>query len=123
MGPPLLSGGRRGCPARLHRLTAARPPPAAPRPPARRKRYVEEQLAKRLGRDQGGGDGDGAVPAAAPGEDGLMPMKQRQIDTELGPSWVSGILEVPLTMEQRLKNIEDTEAAKKKMLLAAGGRR
>lgn len=45
---------------------------------------------------------------------------QRKDDLELGPSWVAGISEVPLSLEQRLRNIEDTEAAKKEMLARSG---
>lgn len=46
-------------------------------------------------------------------------LQKRQQDTELGPSWVAGITEVPLSMEQKLANIEATEAAKKQLLAAA----
>lgn len=42
-------------------------------------------------------------------------------DTELGPSWVAGMTEVPLSLEQKLKNIEETEAAKKRMLAIVPG--
>lgn len=42
-------------------------------------------------------------------------------DTELGPSWVAGITEVPLSLEQKLANIEATEAAKKAMLSIVPG--
>lgn len=89
------------------------------------KQYVEEQLAKRMGRDLGQDE----EARLAEGErqrrlqDPLLAalpegLQKRQQDTELEPSWVTGILEVPLTLEQKLKNIEDTEAAKKQLLAA-----
>ena len=46
-------------------------------------------------------------------------LKKREQDTELEPSWVTGILEVPLSMEQKLANIEAVEAAKNRLLAAA----
>lgn len=90
------------------------------------KKYVEEQLAKRMGRP--GQEEEEAAAAEAERrarmQDPLlaaMPegLQKRQQDTELGPSWVAGITEVPLSMEQKLANIEATEAAKKQLLAAA----
>jgi hypothetical protein len=52
----------------------------------------------------------------------FVDVQARQVDTELAPTWVSGILEVPLSLEHRLKNIEETEAAKKRMLERSGAR-
>jgi hypothetical protein len=52
----------------------------------------------------------------------LPPMQHREVDTELAPSWVTGITEVPLSMEARLKNIEATETAKLGMLVKGGAK-
>lgn len=49
------------------------------------------------------------------------PLQARRVDTELAPTWVTGILEVPIGLEHKLKSIEETEAAKKRMLAASGG--
>ncbi|KAL6772193.1 hypothetical protein ACKKBG_A29325 [Auxenochlorella protothecoides x Auxenochlorella symbiontica] len=83
------------------------------------KQYVEAQLAARLGRPAPGSE----QPAAPRGIDDELfatSQYQRKDDLELGPSWITGITEVPLSMDQRLKNIEDTETAKKKMLTRSG---
>jgi hypothetical protein len=93
----------------------------------RRKQYVEEQLAKRMGRPVGSEEDEEererreklarlADPLLAALPEGLQ---KRQQDAELGPSWVAGISEVPLTLEQKLANIEATEAAKKQLLAVA----
>jgi hypothetical protein len=42
------------------------------------------------------------------------------VDPELGPRWGAGIVEVPLDMEHRLRGIEATEAAKKRLLEKSG---
>lgn len=91
------------------------------------KRYVEEQLAKRLGkevpedeRDGGGAKGskrpktleEQALEAAVP--------KQKELYSDPGAAFVAGVAEVPLGVEHKLKNIEATEAAKA-ALLAKGG--
>ena len=83
-----------------------------------RKQYIEEQLAQRMGKQQGGGEDEGEQRPAPTDLDALLPetLRPRAVDTELGPSWVAGITEVPLTVEQKLKNIEETEAAKKRIL-------
>lgn len=80
---------------------------------------MEAQLAARLGRPAPGSE----QPAAPRGIDDELfatSQYQRKDDLELGPSWITGITEVPLSMDQRLKNIEDTETAKKKMLTRSG---
>lgn len=87
------------------------------------KQYIEEQLAKRMGKDveaererqreEEEQRRRMADPLLAALPEGLQ---KRQQDTELGPSWVAGMTEVPLSLEQKLKNIEETEAAKKRML-------
>lgn len=90
------------------------------------KKYVEEQLAKRMGRQlEDEAARAAAEEAARRAADPLLAalpegLQKRQQDTELGPSWVAGITEVPLSLEQKLKNIEDTERAKKEMLLMGG---
>jgi Hepatocellular carcinoma-associated antigen 59 len=95
------------------------------------KRYVEEQLLKRLGKavpdihDSGGGLGGNtkglkrpktveelALEAAVP--------KQKELFSDPGAAFVAGVAEVPLGVEHKLKNIEATEAAKA-ALLAKGG--
>ncbi|KAG7667773.1 putative Protein COP1 SUPPRESSOR 2 [Nannochloris sp. 'desiccata'] len=93
------------------------------------KRYVEEQLAKRLGKDlaeshkdDATGSGKGskrpktveelALEAAVP--------KQKDLYSDPGAAFVAGVAEVPLGVEHKLKNIEATEAAKA-ALLARGG--
>lgn len=82
------------------------------------KKYIEEQLAKRLGTHR---EDDVAQPSGQGIEDDeALALRARQVDTELAPTWVTGILEVPLTLEHKLKNIEETEEAKKRMLLASG---
>eukprot|EP00887_Chlorella_sp_A99_P000791 scaffold5.g791.t1 len=85
------------------------------------KQYIEEQLAQRMGRRQREEEEAAAAAAQRPAPDdldALLPetLKPRQVDTELGPSWVAGISEVPLTVEQKLANIEETEAAKNRIL-------
>ncbi|KAL4434193.1 hypothetical protein ABPG75_000634 [Micractinium tetrahymenae] len=90
------------------------------------KKYIEEQLAKRMGRHlEDEAARAAAEEAARRAADPLLAalpegLQKRQQDTELGPSWVAGITEVPLSLEQKLKNIEDTERAKKEMLLMGG---
>jgi hypothetical protein len=88
------------------------------------QKYVEEQLALRLGKrpnDQDDDDNAKGKKANSGGglaslEDELLAnIKPRQQDQELA-SWVTGITEVPLTIEQKLVNIEKTEAAKNKLL-------
>ncbi|PSC75860.1 hypothetical protein C2E20_1228 [Micractinium conductrix] len=85
------------------------------------KKYVEEQLAKRMGRSDGQEEAARAAEAAARAADPILAalpegLRKREQNGELDPSWVAGITEVPLSMEQKLKNIEDTEAAKNAML-------
>lgn len=92
------------------------------------QKYVEEQLAQRLGKrpndqDIDDNDQDAKGDKAKSGGGGLTSLedkllanlKPRQQDQELA-SWVTGITEVPLTIEQKLVNIEKTEAAKNKLL-------
>ncbi len=40
----------------------------------------------------------------------------------MGTNWVTGIVEVPLSLDAKMANIEETEAAKKRMLEASQGR-
>jgi hypothetical protein len=87
------------------------------------KRYVEEQLAKRLGKDIADITGDGtggkaskrhktveelALEAAVP--------KQKDQYSDPGAAFVAGVAEVPLGIEHKMKNIEATEAAKAALL-------
>jgi len=88
------------------------------------QKYVEEQLTQRLCKrpnDQDDDDNAEGKKVRSGGglaslEDELLAnLKPRQQDQELA-SWVTGITEVPLTIEQKLVNIEKTEAAKNKLL-------
>jgi len=88
--------------------------------PPCRKRFIEQELARRLGRqvpeDEAGGQRgrlqksieDVAMEAAAP--------KQKAFDADPGAAFVAGVAEVPLDVAHRLKNIEATEAAKAALL-------
>lgn len=81
---------------------------------------MEAELAARLGRQVPGSDQPEpprTLEDELYGGDGEF---ARKVDAELGPSWVAGIAEVPLSLEQRLKNIEGTEAAKEAMLVKSG---
>ena len=98
--------------------------PNAPplRAPPCRKRFVEEQLARRLGRRLP----DAAAAAARRPKtleelalEAVAP-RQQMLDIDPGAAFVAGVAEVALDVEVRLRNIEATEAAKAK-LLAKGG--
>ena len=80
---------------------------------------MEAQLAARMGRAPQEGNTK-AKPKTL--EDELFEDSkfERKDDSELAPSWVAGITEVPLSLDQRLKNIEETELAKKAMLAKSG---
>ena len=86
-------------------------------------RYIEQELAKRRG---AGGDegGDGAGPSGG----GAKSAEERLWDTpdelrmkktegeETADRWLTGIVEVQLPADYKIKNIEATERAKAKML-------
>jgi len=82
-----------------------------------RRRFIEEQLAQRLGKKlpdsvaaeqakarQTKTIEDHALEAVAP--------KQRSFNADPGAAFVAGVTEVPLDVEHRMRNIEATEAAK-----------
>lgn len=87
-----------------------------------RKRYVEQQLAIRLGKELPDEAGKGskrpktvdemALEAAVP--------KQKELYSDPGAAFVAGVTEVPLGVEHKLKNIEATEAAKAALLKKGG---
>lgn len=78
-------------------------------------KYVEQELAKRRGL---AGDGQDAAADAKSAEDELykipehLKVKQSALD-EGSSAWTTGIAEVALPIDFKLKNIEETEAAKK----------
>lgn len=87
------------------------------------KKYVEEQLAKRLGKKSGMTDAEAlAASRAPPAESELMvpenlagaPRGGEQEIAGIGPS--TGITEVALPVEYKMRNIEATEDAKKALL-------
>jgi hypothetical protein len=93
------------------------------------KRYVEEQLAKRLGKDlpeshndDTTGSGKGSKRPKTVEERALETAvpKQKDFYSDPGAAFVAGVAEVPLGVEHKMKNIEATEAAKA-ALLAKGG--
>lgn len=79
--------------------------------------YVEQQMEKRLGvkkaddRQQGPMDPEQAL-FVTPEELKVMPIKA----AEVAGSWLTGISEVQLSSQFKLKNIEETEAAKLRLL-------
>ncbi|KAK9841009.1 hypothetical protein WJX81_005270 [Elliptochloris bilobata] len=86
------------------------------------EKYVETQLAKRLGRSK---DATENVPVDAQTREdqelygvpeNLKAPKHKVQDVS---SWMTGIQEVPLPMAYKLRNIEDTEAAKKRLLASS----
>lgn len=85
-----------------------------------REKFIQEQLDKRLGRNNTLPETEGptsraddmyAIPAA------LRTQKANQEDVS---AWMTGIVEVPLSVTQRLKNVEETEEAKRKLLAQSG---
>jgi hypothetical protein len=90
------------------------------------KRYVDEQLAKRLGKDlpdQDDGTGKGSKRPKTVEELALEASvpKQKDFFPETGTAVIASVTEVPLGVEHKLKNIEATEAAKA-ALLAKGAK-
>ncbi|MCO5570690.1 hypothetical protein L7F22_024417 [Adiantum nelumboides] len=77
--------------------------------------YVEQELAKKRGRDLGIKPED-----SKPLEDDLYVIPEhlkvrRRNSEESSTQWTTGIAEVQLPIEFKLKNIEETEAAKKQL--------
>jgi hypothetical protein len=90
-----------------------------------REKYVAEQLAKRTGKSAEAAEGSQPRDPeddlySVPGD--LKGPNTVQHDVS---AWMTGIVEVPLPVEYKLRNIEETELAKKRMLESAnhGGRR
>lgn len=87
-------------------------------------RFIENELAKRRAGGSGAGDGDDG------GEDGGRGKTEEELlwvtpdnlsvrkmeGEETADRWLTGIVEVQLPMDYKLKNIEETELAKAKML-------
>lgn len=48
----------------------------------------------------------------------LQTQKANQEDVS---AWMTGIVEVPLSVSQRMKNVEETEEAKRRLLAQSGG--
>uniref|UniRef100_A0A914WUM6 Hepatocellular carcinoma-associated antigen 59 n=1 Tax=Plectus sambesii TaxID=2011161 RepID=A0A914WUM6_9BILA len=98
------------------------------------RKFVEEELLRRTGK-RGGGGGDGAGPSSSSESSGPMmtaedALFRRAADTlkkyqskaseeMLSNQMLSGIPEVDLGIEARIKNIEETEAKKQRMLKEA----
>ena len=88
-------------------------------------KYIEEQM-------QGGGDGGGdsaalARTSALDAEEaelyttpahliGVMPSNAPQVEEESASRWLAGIMEVPLSTEEKIASIEATERAKREMM-------
>lgn len=87
------------------------------------EKYIEAQLAKRLGRRKPSEFADAADVARTEEDElysipeNLRAQNSKQQDVS---SWMTGIQEVALPMDFKLRNIEETEAAKKRLLSAAG---
>ncbi|KDD74847.1 hypothetical protein H632_c1036p1 [Helicosporidium sp. ATCC 50920] len=80
------------------------------------ERFVENELAARLGRSA---ENDSKPDSSAPDVYVSDDFKRRE-EKEANAAWISGIAEVPLSVEERIRNVEATELAKKKMLAEAG---
>lgn len=48
-------------------------------------------------------------------------MQTQKVNQEDVSAWMTGIVEVPLSVAHKLKNVEETEVAKKRLLESAGG--
>ncbi|KAL2608442.1 hypothetical protein R1flu_027015 [Riccia fluitans] len=78
-------------------------------------KYVEQELAKRRGKEYGD-----VAEDPKPAEDDLyiipdhLKVRRRNAE-ESSTQWTTGIAEVQLPIEYKLKNIEETEAAKKQL--------
>ncbi|CAA7405757.1 unnamed protein product [Spirodela intermedia] len=80
--------------------------------------YVEQELAKRRGKNVSGDGGDQAESELKRLEDELYAVPEhlkvkRRNPEESSTQWTTGIAEVQLPIEYKLRNIEETEAAKK----------
>eukprot|EP00249_Psilotum_nudum_P014434 c24822_g1_i1 orf=54-1064(+) len=78
-------------------------------------KYIEQELAKKRGKEVGG-----KFDEAQPAEDDLYVIPEhlkvrRRNSEESSTQWTTGIAEVQLPIEYKLKNIEETEAAKKQL--------
>ncbi|KAK9865416.1 hypothetical protein WJX84_011610 [Apatococcus fuscideae] len=86
------------------------------------EKYIQEQMAKRLGKTGGQEPGAERDPLNdafnelyhIPAE--LQGTSSKQADVS---AYMTGVVEVQLPMDYKIKNIEDTEAAKKEMLGAS----
>ena len=88
------------------------------------KKYVETQLAKRLGKDVSQQEAHNKGPKRPKTVDeqaleAAVP-KQKEYYGDPGAAFVAGVTEVPLGFEHKLKNIEATEAAKSALLVKDG---
>eukprot|EP01006_Ploeotia_vitrea_P025321 TRINITY_DN58202_c0_g1_i1.p1 TRINITY_DN58202_c0_g1~~TRINITY_DN58202_c0_g1_i1.p1 ORF type:complete len:273 (-),score=50.56 TRINITY_DN58202_c0_g1_i1:81-899(-) len=85
--------------------------------------FVEEQIRKRRGGEE---DADGTEQAAQPKSIEAQAVatpahltKSEMISTEDANRWLTGIQEVALPVEYKIRNIEDAEVAKKKHVAKA----
>lgn len=91
------------------------------------QRYVEEELARRLGRKRPGEELDMADPLVRQRleEEELYrvpeELKSRMQQDVVIPGLNTSITEVPVPLDHRLRNIEQTEAMKRTLLAAGGG--
>ena len=60
------------------------------------------------------------VDTAAPVGSRLANVQTQKANQEDVSAWMTGIVEVPLSVTQRLKNVEETEEAKRKLLAQSG---
>ncbi|CAK0781381.1 hypothetical protein CVIRNUC_005359 [Coccomyxa viridis] len=86
------------------------------------EKYIEEQLRKRLGKRKDSDDPEQDGAERAEDDDlysipaNLQGQKIKQQDVS---SWLTGIQEVPLSLQYKMRNIDETEAAKKRLLADA----
>lgn len=86
------------------------------------EKYIEEQLRKRLGKRRDSEASEDEQNGLAEEDDlytipaNLQGQKIKQQDVS---SWLTGIQEVPLSLQYKMRNIDETEAAKKRLLADA----
>ncbi|KAK9810647.1 hypothetical protein WJX73_007312 [Symbiochloris irregularis] len=83
------------------------------------EKFIEEQMEQRLGRKRAA-DPAAQVTEADRDEQDLYvtpeELKGQQINVTDGSAYMTGVLEVPLSISYKMHNIEDTEKAKRKLL-------
>lgn len=85
-----------------------------------KQEYIEKEVARRMGREV-----DDAVPSVGMSAgksieelalESVAPKQRIEAPEDLGAAFVAGVAEVELDIEQKLKSIESTEAAKAALL-------